>query len=97
RNEPSQLALPATASVQAELIEVHLALPEQKEALHGELQRAFQAMVAQGGLVREVRVRKALLRELDKLHAMLTTLGGARDVSVVTERNYHRASLRYAG
>lgn len=97
RNEPSLLALPASASVQADLIEVHLALPEQKEALHGELQRAFQAMVAQGGLVREVRVRKALLREPDKLHAMLTTLGGARDVSVVTEGNYHRASLRYAG
>lgn len=97
RNDPSLLALPASKNVEADLIDVHLALPEQKAALHASLQEGFQAMVAQGGLIREVQVRKGLLREPDKLQAMLATLGGARDVSVRTKGNFHQASMRYAG
>jgi len=97
RNEPSLIALPASDTVQADLIDVHLALPEQEESLKAELQQAFQAMVAQGGLLREIRLRKNLLREPDKLQALLGTLGGARDVSVGTDGNYYHASMRYSG
>lgn len=97
RNEPSLLALPASNTVQTDLIDVHLALPDQQKSLRAELQQAFQSMVAQGGLLREIRLRKGLLREPDRLQALLSTLGGARDVAVSSNGNYHQASLRYAG
>ncbi|PFG52249.1 hypothetical protein ATG98_1257 [Marinobacter sp. LV10R520-4] len=97
RNDPSLLALPASDTVQTDLIDVHLALPAQQKSLRAELQQAFQSMVAQGGLLREIRLRKGLLREPDKLQALLATLGGARDVAVSSNGNYHQASLRYAG
>ncbi|MFD2631931.1 hypothetical protein [Idiomarina piscisalsi] len=97
RNEPSLLSLPTSAQVEHDLIDVHLATPEQQQSLRKTLKKSFNQVVAQGGMVRDIFIHTRYLSQPDKLSSILSTLGGVKDVVVNSQGDYYKASLRYAG
>lgn len=96
-NDSSLMALPNDAHVETDLMAVHLASESQSAALHQALKGAFTKVVARGGLVREVLLPSKKLTQPEKLHAVLSTLGGVSDVSIHKQHDYTVASLRYKG
>ncbi|WP_372761359.1 hypothetical protein [Pseudoalteromonas sp.] len=97
QNDPSLMALPNDENVKTDLMAVHLASESQSAALHQALTGAFTKVVARGGLVREVLLPSKKLMQPEKLHAVLSTLGGVSDVSIHKRSDYTVASLRYKG
>lgn len=97
QNNPSLLALPQSATVEQDLIDVHLAAPDQLEELQQALQQGFLQVVAQGGLVRELSLAQKYLAQPERLHAVLSTIGGVKDVVVQNQKQEWRISLRYNG
>lgn len=97
RNDPSLLSLPTSTQVEQDLIDIHLATPDQKESLSNTLQTSFNKVVGQGGMVRDVFIHSSYLSNPEKLSSILSTLGGVKDVVVNSQGKYYQASLRYAG
>ena len=97
RNNPSLLALPHSSHVEQDLIDVHLAAPAQLDELQQELQTGFIQVVAQGGLVREVSLPAKYLAQPERLYAIISTMGGVKDVVVAQHQQSWRISMRYAG
>ncbi len=91
------MSLPTSAQVEHDLIDVHLATPEQQQSLRKTLKKSFNQVVAQGGMVRDIFIHTRYLSQPDKLSSILSTLGGVKDVVVNSQGDYYRASLRYAG
>lgn len=101
RNDPSLIALPASANelaqVERDLIDVHLAHEQQAEALQQSLRGAFMQVVAQGGMVREVAIARKYVGSSGELPGILSTIGGVRDVVVAGDERMVSAQLRYNG
>lgn len=97
KNDPSFMSLPDDPYVEKDLMAVHLASESQSKALHSTLNTAFTQVVARGGLVREVLLPSNKLTQPEKLHAVLSTLGGVSDVAIDKRSDYTVASLRYKG
>ena len=97
KNDPSFMSLPNTEHVESDLMSVHLASESQLKALHNTLNNAFTQVVARGGLVREVMLPSNKLTQPEKLHDVLSTLGGVTDVSIHKQQQYTVASLRFKG
>ena len=91
------MSLPDDPYVEKDLMAVHLASESQSKALHSTLNTAFTQVVARGGLVREVLLPSNKLTQPEKLHAVLSTLGGVSDVAIDKRSDYTVASLRYKG
>lgn len=97
KNDVSLMSLPSGEHVESDLMAVHLASETQSNALHSTLTNAFTQVVARGGLVREVMLPNSKLSQPEKLHDVLTTLGGVSDVSIHKQQKYTVASLRFKG
>jgi hypothetical protein len=97
RNEPSLVALPESQTVLRDLIEVHLATPQQKAELHKALEQAFLRVFQRGGLLREVRLPLSLILDQARLMTMLSTMGGVSDINQRTVNNTVTIQLRYPG
>lgn len=97
RNNPSLLALPQSSHVEQDLIDVHLAAPAQLDDLHQVLQAGFTQVVAQGGLVREVSLPQKYLAQPERLYAVISAMGGVKDVVIANQQQEWRVSMRYAG
>ncbi len=97
KNDPSFMSLPKGPYVEKDLMAVHLASESQSKALHNTLNNAFTQVVARGGLVREVMLPSNKLTQPEKLHDVLSTLGGVSDVSIHKQQKYTVASLRFKG
>lgn len=97
QNDSSLLALPSSPTVEQDLIDVHLATPTQLDELHQELQRGFVQVVAQGGLVRELALAEKYLAQPERLYALLSTMGGVKDVVIAKHQQEWHVSMRYAG
>ena len=97
KNDASLMSLPSGEHVENDLMAVHLASESQSKALHDTLTNAFTQVVARGGLVREVMLPSNKLTQPEKLHDVLTTLGGVSDVSIHNQQKYTVASLRFKG
>lgn len=97
RNDPSLVALPDSTHVLDDLTQVTFKMPQQLQNLQQALNKAFINVVSQGGLVREIKIRTNHLAQPEKLHAVISTIGGVKDVAVFKENNYLVASLRYSG
>jgi hypothetical protein len=97
KNDPSFMSLPKGPYVEKDLMAVHLASETQSKALHNTLNNAFTQVVARGGLVREVMLPSNKLTQPEKLHDVLSTLGGVSDVSIHKQQKYTVASLRFKG
>lgn len=96
-NNPSLLALPNAPTVEQDLIDVHLAAPAQLDELQKQLHNGFVQVVAQGGLVRELALTEKYLAQPERLYAVLSTMGGVKDVVISKYQQEWRVSLRYAG
>lgn len=96
-NDPSLVALPYSDSVIKDLTGVTFEIEHQRVGLQQVLNKAFINIVSQGGLVHEIRIRSRYLSQPDKLYAVLSTIGGVKDVSVFNKDNYTIARLRYQG
>ena len=97
RNDPSLLALPDSDMVMNDLMEVHLADPTQTEALQQTLRQAFMKVVAQGGMVHEIKIARKYMASSQELPGILRTIGGVRDVVVGGDSSTVLAQLRYNG
>ena len=97
RNDPSLIALPQSEQVLYDLIDVHLSLEEQQQALRQRLGDAFMRVVQEGGLVHDIYINRAYLAQPERLSSVLQTLGGARDVSVSHKGQFYKAQLRFSG
>lgn len=97
KNDRSLISLPNAIHVERDLMAVHLASESQSKSLHSALNNAFTQVVARGGLIREVMLPSQKLTQPEKLHHVLSTLGGVSDVSIHKRENYTVASLRYKG
>ena len=97
RNDPSLLSLPDSEHVLEDLTQVTFEMPQQLQSLQQALSKAFVNVVSQGGLVREIIIRSSHLSQPEKLHAVISTIGGVKDVAIFTENKYLVASLRYSG
>lgn len=97
KNDPSFMSLPNAPYVEKDLMAVHLASESQSKALHKALNNAFTQVVARGGLVREVMLPSNKLTQPEKLHDVLSTLGGVSDISIHKQQKYTVASLRFKG
>ncbi|MBA6389917.1 hypothetical protein H4J38_03885 [Colwellia sp. BRX10-3] len=97
RNDPSLVALPDSTHVLDDLTQVTFEMPQQLQSLQLALNKAFINVVSQGGLVREIKIRSSYLSQPEKLHAVISTIGGVKDVAIFKKNNYVVASLRYSG
>ena len=97
KNDPSFMSLPNDPYVEKDLMAVHLASESQSKALHNTLNDAFTQVVARGGLVREIMLPSNKLTQPEKLHDVLSTLGGVSDVSIHKQQKFTVASLRFKG
>lgn len=96
QNDSSLVALPNNTNTERNLVEVHLAVPEQADALKQSLHKGFSSVVASGGLVHYVTIAKHLVAEPDKVQALMATIGGASDVATRINNNNISVSLRFA-
>ena len=96
-NNPAIIALPQSDHVAQDLFDVQIATQSQQQDLDKMLHHAFTQVVARGGLVRQIHLPKRLMREPEKLHSLLSTLGGTSDVAISQQHNEIIASLRYSG
>ena len=97
KNDPSFMLLPNNPHVEKDLLAIYLASESQSNELHNTLHNAFTQVVAKGGLVRELMLPSQKLTQPEKLHDVLSTLGGVSDVSIRKHQEYTVASLRYKG
>ena len=95
RNDSSIIALPSGPDTERNLVDVHLAIPEQAEALKESLQEGFNRIISQGGLVHKVTISKRYLSAPDKVQALVATIGGASNVITNADKNFIVVSLRY--
>lgn len=96
-NDPSLVALPDSEHLLDDLTRVTFEMPEQLKTLQQAMSKAFINVVSQGGLVREIKIRSSYLSQPEKLHAVISTIGGVKDVAIFTKNKYLVASLRYPG
>jgi hypothetical protein len=96
-NDPSLVALPDSEHVLDDLTQVTFEMPQQLQSLQLALSQAFINVVSQGGLVREIKIRSSYLSQPEKLHAVISTIGGVKDVAIFKKSKYVVASLRYPG
>ena len=97
RNDPSLITLPQSDAVLYDLIDVHLSLEQQQQALRQQLGDAFLRVVQEGGLLHQVYINSAYLAQPERLSGVLSTLGGAKDVSVSHNGRFYKAELRFSG
>lgn len=97
RNDSSLIALPSSDTVLYDLIDVHLSLEEQSKGLRKQLGDAFVRVVQEGGLLHDIWINSDYLAQPDRLSSVLSTLGGAKDVSVAHDGQFYKAQLRFSG
>lgn len=97
KNDSSLVALPNSPRVLDDLLDVTFEMPGQQASLQKALLDAFINVVEQGGLVRSIKIKQEHLQQPEKLHGVLSTVGGAKDVSIYQHRDFIVANLRYAG
>lgn len=97
KNDSSLVALPNSPQVLDDLLQVTFEMPGQQASLQKVLRSAFINVVEQGGLVRSIKIKQKHLQQPEKLHGVLSTVGGAKDVSIYQHRDFIVANLRYAG
>lgn len=97
KNDSSLVALPNSPNVLNDLLQVTFAMPGQQDSLQKMLRSAFINVVEQGGLVRSIKIKQSHLQHPEKLHGVLSTVGGAKDVSIYQQQGFIVANLRYAG
>ena len=95
KNDSSIIALPSGPDTERNLVDVHLAIPEQAEALKKSLQEGFNRIISQGGLVHKITISQRYLAEPDKVQALVATIGGASNVVINANKNVVVVSLRY--
>jgi len=94
-NDSSIIALPNGPDTERNLVDVHLAVPEQAEALKLSLQKGFTNIVSQGGLVHKVIISQHYLASPEKVQALISTIGGASNVVTNANSRTVTVSLRY--
>lgn len=94
-NDSSLVALPSGPDTEKNLVDVHLAVPEQTQALKESLQTGFTSLVSQGGLIHKVIISQRYLAQPEKVQALMATIGGASNVVTNTTGNSVTVSLRY--
>lgn len=97
KNDSSLVALPNSTHVLNDLLQVTFAMPGQQESLQKALRSAFINVVEQGGLVRSIKIKQSHLQHPEKLHGVLSTVGGTKDVSIYQQQGFIVANLRYPG
>tara|TARA_B100000700_G_scaffold176536_1_gene195173 strand:+ start:4597 stop:5991 length:1395 start_codon:yes stop_codon:yes gene_type:complete len=97
QNDPALLSLPNGPNALYDLIDVHLALEPQQQALSKQLGDAFMRVVQEGGLVHDVYINSRYLAQPERLSGVLSTLGGAQDVSISNNGEFYKAQLRFSG
>jgi hypothetical protein len=97
RNDSSLVALPDSHRVLDDLLQVTFRMPGQLASLQKALRSAFINVVEQGGLVRNIKIKRNHLQQPEKLYGVLSTIGGAKDVSLYQHKGFIIANLRYAG
>ncbi|MEY8214439.1 MAG: hypothetical protein RPR97_08150 [Colwellia sp.] len=97
KNDPSLAALPYSNHVLDDLTQIAFEMPQQLESLKKALNKAFINLVSQGGLVREIKIRSNHLEQPELLYSVISTIGGVKDVAILTKNQYLIASVRYAG
>lgn len=94
-NDSSIIALPNGPDAERNLVDVHLAVPEQAQALKQSLQKGFTNIVSQGGLVHKVIISQHYLASPEKVQALMATIGGASNVVTHANSRAVTVSLRY--
>ena len=97
KNDSSLVALPDSRRVLDDLLQVTFRMPDQLASLQKALRSAFINVVEQGGLVRNIKIKRNHLQQPEKLYGVLSTIGGAKDVSLYQHKGFIIANLRYAG
>lgn len=96
-NDPSLVALPDSEHILNDLTQVTFAIPQQQQSLQQAMSKAFINVVSQGGLIREMKIHSSYLTQPEKLHAVISTIGGVKDVAIFKRNQYIVANFRYAG
>lgn len=94
-NDSSLVALPTGPNTEQNLVDVHLAVPEQAQALKDSLQTGFTSLVSQGGLVHKVIISQRYLAQPEKVQALMATIGGVSNVVTNSTGRTVTVSLRY--
>ena len=97
QNDPTLIALPNGQDALYDLIDVHLSLDAQQKALRQQLGDAFMRVVQEGGLVHDVYINSRYLAKPERLSGVISTLGGAQDVSISNDGKFYKAQLRFSG
>ncbi|MFQ3277863.1 MAG: hypothetical protein ACI8SC_000836 [Colwellia sp.] len=95
KNDSSLVALPDSPHALDDLLRVNFRMPGQEASLQKALRNAFINVVEQGGLVRSIKIKQEHIQQPEKLHGVLSTIGGAKDVSIYQDKGFIIANLRY--
>ncbi|MCL2916288.1 hypothetical protein L2725_21365 [Shewanella corallii] len=96
-NEPHLMTLPNKHGVESRLTQAHLSSEANLESLAAALQSAFERVVAQGGIMRQLRIPRDILSQPQQLQGLLNALAGVKGASVQLGDAEVVANMRYSG
>lgn len=97
QNNPALISLPDSDTVMSDLLDIHLSTESQTQELSEALEAAFLSIFKRGGLLRQLSLPTANIRDVNEVHKVLSMTAGIRDLSITREGESIKVEMRYPG